>query len=454
MPDRRPSIPALPVLIALVVALMGSCSTAGDDNGTVDPVTIPAASMSTIVLAWSEVGMHDVSPTYDREVFLPPYSTIRAQVILRGDPPEIVTTGIILEYSIVGNTSSYDKSTLDPLRYYAGFWDNSLELYGIDLVIDTGLNLVDPDHPNGLSGTMVLRDNHFEAVGVPVVPIDDSGTWEPYQVAEIIVRDAGTMAELARTRATVPVSDEISCNKCHGKSVGTSAVLSVLEEHDQNSGTSFAVDGLPVLCADCHASPALGQTGPGSSGLYLSEVIHGFHATTAAACYDCHPGPETLGHRSLAHTSDDGACTGCHGTAASIAASIGNGRVPWVKEPKCVDCHTFVAEVDTGLALYRDAAGHGDLSCAACHGSPHAQVPSREESDHYQFLQYQGKALSLGSCRVCHPKARGGGLMGVVEAHGGIGGGSQPTSCTVCHTGQITTTNPVNFPHRFQQRNR
>lgn len=453
MSDRRPKHTALPVLGALFVALLASCS-ATDDGSTVDPVTIPAASMSTIVLAWSDVGMHDVSPTYDREVLLPPYSTIRAQVIRRGDPPEIVTTGIILEYSIVGNTSSYDKATLKPLREYAGFWDNSLELFGIDLVIDTGLNLVDPDHPNGLSGAMVLRDSTFEAVGVPVVPIKDNGDWEPYQVAEIIVRDSATLAELARTQATVPVSDEISCNKCHGKTVGTNAVLSVLEEHDENLGTSFAIDGLPVLCADCHGSPALGQTGPGSSGLYLSEVIHGFHATTSAACYDCHPGAETLGHRSLAHTGADGACTGCHGTIAAVGSSIGNGRVPWVNEPRCADCHTFVAEVATGSTLYRDAAGHGGVSCAACHGSPHAEIPSREEGDHYQFLQYQNKALSLGSCRVCHPRAKGGGLMGVVQAHGGTGSGSQPTSCTVCHTGPITTTNPVNFPHQFQQRNR
>jgi hypothetical protein len=134
----------------------------------------------------------------------------------------------------------------------------------------------------------------------------------------------------------------------------------------------------------------------------------------------------------------------------SVASTIGNGRVPWVNEPRCADCHTFVAEVDTGVTLYRDATGHGGLSCAACHGSPHAQVPSREESDHYAFLQYQNKALALGSCRVCHPTARGGGLMGIVQAHGG----SEPTSCTVCHTGPITTTNPVNLPHRFQQRNR
>jgi hypothetical protein len=130
------------------------------------------------------------------------------------------------------------------------------------------------------------------------------------------------------------------------------------------------------------------------------------------------------------------------------------GRIPWKEEPSCVNCHTFVAEVDTGSSLYRDGAGHGGLACPACHGSPHAQVPTtrgdEKEADHYAFLQYQNKAVSLGSCRVCHAGSKGGGINGIVGAHGG----DQPTSCKVCHTGAITTNNPYEFPHRFQSRNR
>jgi len=452
MPDRRLFPPAA---LALVLALLlGSCSTSDDGGSDVTPVVIPAASMSYIVLAWSDQGMPFLSPTYDKEVLLPPYSSLRAQVVRRGDPPEIVTTGVTLEYSILGNTYSYGKTTPqteeDPLRIYAGFWDNSLDLFGVDLDIDTGLNFTDPGVHNGLTGTMTLKGDRFEVDGVPVVPIDDAGTWDPYQVAEIVVRDAATNVELARTRATVPVSDEISCGKCHGKTFNDQEVLSVLEEHDEGSGTSFAVDGLPVLCADCHGSPALGQTDSGSSGSYLSQVIHGFHATVSAACYECHPGTKTLAHRSKAHTSEGGACTACHGTLTTITTSITNGRVPWVDGPNCSDCHTFVAEVDTGADLPGDGTGHGGVACSACHGTPHAQVPSNEEKDHYAFLQYQNKALALGSCRVCHRGSKGGGLMGIVMAHGG----GEPTACTVCHTGPITTTNPVNFPHRFQQRSR
>jgi Cytochrome c554 and c-prime len=446
---RRLFPPAVPMLIVLLLGFAAACSTK-ENNGGVTPVTIPATSMNYIVLAWNDVGMPFFSPTYDKEVLLPPYSTLWAQVIKRGDPPEIVTTGITIEYSVIGNTYSYGKMTADPLRIYAGFWDRSLSLFGVDLAPDTGLNFSDPATHNGLSGAMVLKDTHFEAVGIPVVPIKDDGTWDPYQVAEIVVRDAGTNAELVRTQATLPTSDEISCGKCHGTTVGTQEVLSVLEEHDKGTGTTFAVEGQPVLCAACHGSPALGQTGPGSTELYLSQVIHGFHSTTSAACYDCHPGKTTLFHRSTAHTTATGACTDCHGSLTSIATGITDGRVPWTGEPACSDCHTFVTEVPTGTTLYHSATGHGGVSCPACHGSPHATIPSNKEVDHYQFLQYQAKALPFGSCKVCHANSKGGGLIGVAVAHGT----SEPTSCNVCHTGPITTNNPVNFPHRFQQRQR
>ena len=83
MPERRQIIPALPILV--LISLLGACSA---DNGedTVTPVDIPAASMTHIVLAWSERGMHFLSPTYDAEVLSPPYNTLVAQVVRRGDP--------------------------------------------------------------------------------------------------------------------------------------------------------------------------------------------------------------------------------------------------------------------------------------------------------------------------------------------------------------------------------
>ena len=125
MSERHSFVPAL-IVLALAV-ILGACS-ADKDGDVVTPVDIPAASMSYIVLAWSETGMHFMNPTYTAEVLSPPYNTILAQVVRRGDPPEIVTTGVTLEYTIVDNTYSYGKSTAapDPVRAYAPFWDNSL----------------------------------------------------------------------------------------------------------------------------------------------------------------------------------------------------------------------------------------------------------------------------------------------------------------------------------------
>jgi hypothetical protein len=101
MSDRRPAVAA--VLALALAAVLSSCSTT-DDAVDVTPVDIPAASMEYVVFAWNDLGMHDLNATYDREVYAPPYTTIWAQVVKRGDPPEIVTSGVTLEYRIVDNT--------------------------------------------------------------------------------------------------------------------------------------------------------------------------------------------------------------------------------------------------------------------------------------------------------------------------------------------------------------
>ncbi len=75
--------------LAALMAL-SSCSTESSDEVDVNPVTVPASSKSYIVLAWNDLGMHCLNPTYDKAVILPPYNTVWAQVIKRGNPPRIV----------------------------------------------------------------------------------------------------------------------------------------------------------------------------------------------------------------------------------------------------------------------------------------------------------------------------------------------------------------------------
>lgn len=430
-------ISTLCVVLLAATALL-SCSKSGGDGGEPNGTTIGAASADYIVLAWNDLGMHCLNPTYDNAVILPPYNTVWAQVIKRGNPPINVTSGITVEYQIVNNTYSYGK------RSYGQFWDNALALFGVTLTKDTGLNLLDPSVHNGLSGTMLQKTDHYQVTGIPLTPVDDSGVWNPYQVAVITVRDQATGAILATTRATTPTSDEINCSKCHG----SDPLLDVLQKHDKNTGTTL-VTSRPVLCAQCHGTPALGQTGPGSSGKYLSEAVHTFHASKGAVCYDCHPGATTQCSRSISHTAADGNCTTCHGDMNQVGGSITAGtRMPWLDEPKCVTCHIGVAEVDTGDSLYRYGIGHGGIYCAGCHGSPHAMVPSNQASDNYQAIQYQSVAKSLGSCGVCHSGSKGDGLGEFLNQHG-----SGVSACSVCHTA-ITTINTALWPHQYQWKNR
>ena len=85
-----------------------------------------------------------------------------------------------------------------------------------------------------------------------------------------------------------------------------------------------------------------------------------------------------------------------------------------------------------------------------CHGSPHAQIPSREASDNYQAQAYQHASLPLGACQVCHEGSHGEGLEEFGEAHGGSGGRS--SACRVCHT-QVPS-NTAAGPHSLRWRSR
>jgi len=441
------------ILIVAASFLLLSCATGGSTSAT--------AGKAYVVFAWNDLGMHCLNPTYDTAVLLPPYNTVWAQVIKRGNPPQVVTTGISVEYRIINNTASYTKTYGD--SKFGQFWDNCLALFGVSLAHDKGLNLEDPLIHNGLSGAMVAKIDHFQVNGIPVTPVDDAGKWNPYQVAEITVKD-GAGKTLEQTKAMVPTSDEINCFRCHGGANATETFTNILTSHDADlkTGPTTLETSTPVLCAECHGSPALGTSGPGTSKKYLSQAIHGFHAAKpGVTCYHCHPGPSTQCSRSLRHTAADGNCIACHGDMANVASSIdppptGTSRIPWVNEPKCVDCHSAaIPQVDTGITLYRNDQGHGNLYCAACHQSPHAMIPSRQDADNYQAVSYQGSPKSIGSCGACHPEgSKGSPNFGdFVEAHGGTGY-EEANACHVCHTVIPTPVDTAKWPHQFQWKNR
>ena len=321
---------------------------------------------------------------------LPPYNTLWVQVVKKGNPPTLVTDGIVVSYSFQNNTYSAGKTN---------FWKYVQPLFGVSLAPNIGLT------GNGLKGNMKLATDHFVADGIPLTEYTDTAltTRQPYQLAKIVVKDAATGVVLGRQTVVAPVSSEMRCNNCHADGgsanprIRTGRVGSnILTLHDRREGTQL-MSQRPVLCADCHASNALGMSGvPGV--LNLSNAMHLKHSgvvpNTINGCYNCHPGPTTRCLRDVMSTEEGMTCIICHGPMNKVAQNPD----PWLNEPRCDSCHTQALN----NALYRFSTGHGGLYCEACHDSTHAIAPSRVARDGLKFFALQGSNGPLDECQVCH----------------------------------------------------
>lgn len=355
---------------------------------TSTPTTEPGGGY--VVIGWNDLGMHCYDRDYSKMAVLPPYNNLWAQVIKRGDPPQVVTEGITVEYSFPDNEESASKTN---------FWDYDLLLFGVDLPLNVGLagkgmaGEMDPDPSGGL---------FFKAEGVPVTEFSDSNpsVADYFQLSKIVARDSSTGDILAQSDVVAPVSSEMRCYDCHDEDPDFR--MDILNKHDEEEGTTLAQqarDGTPVLCANCHADPALGLPGePGVST--FSSAMHSKHDEETQNCYACHPGPQTQCLRDVMsqNPTDPLWCTDCHGSMSDVANPA---RTPWVTEPRCQNCHgdQFAENPDT---LYKHSTGHGGVYCEACHNSTHAILPSRENNDNLQSIALQGYAGTIETCTVCH----------------------------------------------------
>ncbi len=352
--------------------------------------TPPPGKGSVVVLGYNDLGMHCMNEDFSELMILPPYNNLHAQVIeRRGEEPRILQSGITVSYTIPGNTTSSNKTN---------FWDYAYDLFGVNLAPDVGLA------GNGLSGTMVpTGDNDWIAEGIPLTPIMDDQTLNPYPLADITVTRAGN--DVASTQAVVPVSWEISCDLCHTTdgadgTADATVAMDILTDHDRLHMTDLA-NQTPVACGDCHGQPPLGTTGTP----LLSHAMHGAHASRMSMvslqveCYACHPGVNTDCLRGV-HKTKGLVCNDCHGDMTDVANT---NRMPWVDEPRCDDCHVRTGfEFEQPNTLYRNSKGHHGVHCAACHGSPHAITPTGVPADNVQAIALQGHSGPIDTCSVCH----------------------------------------------------
>ena len=217
--------------------------------------TAPLADQYKII-GWNDLGMHCMNESFANLAVLPPYNTLWAQVIRQGPKPEIVTTGVTVEYSIIDNTYSAGKTD---------FWQHAKPLFGVDLAPNVGLTGA------RLSGKMHVAGDHFVIEGVPLTPYLDSAPgpgpqyWYPYQKAHLVAKDSITGVVLAETTTVAPVSTEMRCDTCHAdgmqEGIATGNVeTNILTLHDLEESTNL-MGSRPVLCATCHGSNALGMPG-------------------------------------------------------------------------------------------------------------------------------------------------------------------------------------------------
>lgn len=395
----RPGFPLLLMALALVgsvfVPTPGDVLLWGAPKKKPKPPPKPTRTPFT-VLGYNELGMHCMNQDFSEMCILPPYNTLRAQVIDRtGEEPRIVTSGVTVSYSIPGNTTSANKTN---------FWSYSDQLFGTanHLLPNVGLT------GNTLSGLMtVTPDKDWSVTGIPITPLTDKMQNDPFQLSQIVVNDIKTGKALATTKAVVPVSWEINCNLCHTTD-GISVATDILRKHDKLHGTTLE-QSKPVLCASCHADAALGTTGVKDVKAF-SHAMHGAHAARMAAlpqvknaCYACHPGVQTECQRDV-HVSKGITCVDCHGDMTAVADAK---RRPWVDEPTCAQCHQKRKpkfEFEERGKLFKDSKGHGGVHCAACHGPQHATGPAVTAPDNAQAILQQGSAGVIRDCTVCHSK--------------------------------------------------
>ncbi len=399
------------------------------------PVEIPAFDKNRneyVLLAWSPLGMRELSDAEDYWQIQAPNSAIHAQLVRRGDSPQRVIDGVEIRYQIDEAPGSSASQLLSTDK----------------------------------SGTMATDADRFlfYADNIPVVPYTNTGAVNPYPLFTVSAIDVESGDILATTRTTVPVSTEMGCKNCHGggwktddkTGISNTTALDVLAVHDRISGTTLlqqAEDGEPLACASCHP-----RNGNESSPLLnLSAAIHGWHANfltergDAQACISCHAGdPHGATHFYREHHASFLNCTNCHGSmeehalsllkleqqagkpgAEILMANLSSShhpidaispRQPWSQQPDCLTCHDFYAVGSTMDAfnswtssedeLFRNRQDlMGVMMCQACHGSTHALYPANNKygsrRDNIQPLQYQGNDRPIGNdCTVCHTVAQ------------------------------------------------
>ena len=472
-------------LLALLCIALIFCCGEGAGNLSARPVSShppvniqPQAGTGAYALvAWSELGMHCIDGA-DYSIFsvLPPYNVIHAQLVKKGEPPVLVTSGVTITYQA---TPDLTKSINTKSSTKTNFWTYVQALFHANPKPDVGLAGYKVQNKKPTPMTYNSTVGYWEAVGVPTIGYDDAGKFHPYPMAKLIAKDAaGTV--LATAQIVLSVSDEMSCKVCHASGSDPIAQpasgwvnnpdpakdikLNILKKHDdrwnitpylaqlQGKGYTYqsslyqtATGGTPVLCAACHSDNALGAPGLAGIGAESSDMhtLHGAQIlqsngltldqnslqSDTYSCYLCHPGPVTQCKRGAMNPV---LCSECHGT---LTFAGNPARNPWLIEPSCQLCHQNSQRYGTAFDNTGQWRVVTDQTFATNQNVPIAG------SDLYRFSSGHGNVF----CSACHgsPHAE----FPTLQPNDGVypkqlqGYVARITECKVCHTNVQVTAN-------------
>jgi hypothetical protein len=478
-----------------------SCSDGVDNDcdGAVDAADSDCATTSNrdvIVLASNDLGMHCACPGAQYMLLLPPFNTLRAQVIERDVNNERNGTPLVLadpsdirvEYNIVENSDTY----LQTQDTYYPTWVKMMPRYGFGPAIDPADGKIQGLTGSKLAGEMEAEpEGWWEAVGVPAFPdesnasssqekimIDPLGGPDrnPYLTGNIKVVEQATGALLAETNITVPVSFGGCCD-CH---------LSLAEDtpgytrdpessfqlmgflHSRDSGINFAdptvlnpdrdweiaegepVTPGPVRCSVCHWDPAMGESAaPGgyvnaTSGAPLptsqysfSDVLHRWHVQNSTVLsYD----PDLATDCYQCHPSNEVNCyRGQH-----VNQTIGqDNHMVW-----CTDCHGDLNQRVAEGQLQNPWSEATLPRCGDCHqATGENSILSAFGGSFLKSMTHKSDAILCSTCHgsphALNPSTLAKDNQQNINLQAGYVGQEQGAHaigvCDVCHVGRSTT---------------
>ncbi|MGB9712291.1 MAG: hypothetical protein ACP5J5_00775 [Dissulfurimicrobium sp.] len=217
----------LSFVIVCMAVMVGMAYADSDRHHQNEGTATSTSSSSTtssnyVVFATNDLGMHCACPGADTFLLLPPFNTLRAQVIRRGDDPEVITdpNQITVTYSILENTDASLKA--DP--YFQSWINNSPKIFpGFQPIRADGR--IQGLTGATLSGNMVpMPGGYWEVAGIPAYPaLDPNGVMidplggpnrNPYLTGQIKVYSKSNGALLTQVNTVVPVAFG-GCCSCH-----------------------------------------------------------------------------------------------------------------------------------------------------------------------------------------------------------------------------------------------